>query len=85
MEIEKRIESEEIVGEKEIKNNNNSKKTLIKLLRVKSEKVAYIPYVGSYDKIPESYAGSWKVVNGKKIEYDWFSIWNLFQLSRRSN
>ncbi len=41
MEIEKRIESEEIVGEKEIKNNNNSKKTLIKLLRVKSEKVAY--------------------------------------------
>ena len=53
MEIEKRIKSEEIVGEGEIKNNNNSEKIPIKLLRVKSEKVAYIPYVGSYDKIPE--------------------------------
>ena len=41
MEIEKRINSEETVGEKEIKHNNNSEKITIRLLRVKSEKVAY--------------------------------------------
>ena len=68
MEIEKRIKNEEIVGEKEIKNNNNSENIPIKLIRVKSEIVAYIPFIGSYDNIPKlmQEVGEWLM--GKKLE-----------------